>query len=310
MKIVKHMRLLVLVFMVAGIAALPSHAGSAPIETKSTGTVQTKSAPTVQTKTAAPEPTKSTYTQKECVQCHANRVNDIKTAGGKHRNVPCVGCHLGHPPEVKKPIALCSKCHVKEKRSHFELTGCLSCHQNPHTPLTVTFKGKDACLDCHFLQQEQIMRNKSKHTALDCSACHDVHRKVPQCTQCHLPHKGKISGGCKQCHNAHMPKTVYAADFPSKDCGVCHKMVTDLMKTTASKHKPLECAFCHKGNHRVMPACKDCHGPRHPGGILAKFPKCTACHNSPHDLNNWTVAETKEVAGNAAKKPSSELSVH
>jgi hypothetical protein len=301
MKIVKHMRLLVVVFMAAGVVALPIYAGSAPVESKSTGTVQTKSAPTAQTKSAAPE-LKSTYTQKECVQCHANRVNDIKTAGGKHRNVPCVGCHLGHPPEVKKPIALCSKCHLKEKRSHFELTGCLNCHQNPHTPLTVTFKGKDACLDCHVLQQEQIMRNKSKHTALDCSACHDVHRKVPQCTQCHLPHASKISGGCKQCHNAHMPKATYAADFPSKDCSVCHKMVTDLMKATASKHTPLECAFCHNGKHRVPPACRDCHGTRHPEGILAKFPKCTACHNSPHDLNNWTMVEKKEVPGNAPKK--------
>jgi hypothetical protein len=99
-----------------------------------------------------------------------------------------------------------------------------------------------------------------------------------------------------------MPKATYAADFPSKDCSVCHKMVTDLMKATASKHTPLECAFCHNGKHRVPPACRDCHGTRHPEGILAKFPKCTACHNSPHDLNNWTMVEKKEVPGNAPKK--------
>jgi uncharacterized protein YbaA (DUF1428 family) len=57
----------------------------------------------------------------------------------------------------------------------------------------------------------------------------------------------------------------------------------------------------------MIPTCQECHGSRHPAGILAKFPKCVKCHNSPHDLNNWTVAETKEVPGNAAKKPSSEL---
>jgi hypothetical protein len=39
---------------------------------------------------------------------------------------------------------------------------------------------------------------------------------------------------------------------------------------------------------------------------LAKFPKCVKCHNSPHDLNNWPAAETKEVSGNAPKKQTSE----
>ncbi len=209
MKMVKRSRLLVIVFLGVGIVAYPIYAGAAPVETKSTATIQTKSTTTVQSK--------STYTQKECVKCHAARVHDVATAGGKHRNVPCVGCHFGHPPEVKKPIALCSKCHMKERKSHFELTDCLNCHRNPHTPLTVTFKGKGACLDCHFLQQEQIMRNKSKHTALDCSACHDVHRKVPQCTQCHIPHSGKISGGCKQCHKrAHAEACDLCRGYPFK----------------------------------------------------------------------------------------------
>ncbi len=325
MKAVKRHSLLGILILAAGMVALPVYSGTEPVETqatgnvrtRSTGTVQTRSTATVQTKSAsslktkptATVETKSKYTNKECVNCHANRVNDIKTAGGKHRNVPCVGCHFGHPPEVKKPIALCSKCHMKERNSHFAVTGCLNCHRNPHTPLTITLKGKDACLDCHVLQQEQIMRNKSKHTALDCSACHDVHRKVPQCTKCHTPHSGKITGGCKQCHNAHMPKATYAADIPSKDCGACHKMAADLMSATTSKHKPLECTFCHKGKHRMIPACQDCHGSPHPAGIMAKFPKCGKCHNIAHDLNNWTPAQTKEVSQSEPKKRTSSAPV-
>jgi hypothetical protein len=56
-----------------------------------------------------------------------------------------------------------------------------------------------------------------------------------------------------------MPKLVtYAADIPSKDCGACHKKVADLFVTNTSKHKPLECAFCHKEKHRMVPACQDC----------------------------------------------------
>jgi hypothetical protein len=338
MKKVIGSSLLVILFLGVGIVVFPIYTDAAPVETKPTATILTKSTTTAQTKatatvqskatatvqskatatvqskatatvvtkSAATVLTKSRYTNKECVKCHPDRVNDIKTSGGKHRSVPCVGCHFGHPPEVKKPISLCSKCHGKERRSHFAITGCLNCHRNPHTPLTITLKGKDACLDCHVLEQEQIMRNKSKHTALDCSACHDVHRKVPQCSQCHTPHSGKISGGCKLCHNAHMPKATYTADFPSKDCGACHKMVTDLMKATASKHKPLDCAFCHRDKHIMIPTCQECHGSQHPAGILAKFPKCVKCHNSPHDLNNWPAAETKDVSGNAPKKQTSE----
>jgi hypothetical protein len=147
------------------------------------------------------------------------------------------------------------------------------------------------------------MKNKSKHTALDCSACHDVHRAVPQCTKCHTPHSGKITGGCNQCHKAHSPKIVtYAADIPSKDCGACHKKVIDQFSTATAKHKPLECVFCHKGKHRMIPTCQDCHGSPHPASMMAKFPKCGKCHNNAHDLNNWASTETKEVKESASKK--------
>jgi hypothetical protein len=245
---------------------------------------------------SAPAQTKTQYKKEECVQCHAARVSEIATAGGKHRSVPCVGCHVGHPPDVKKPIALCSKCHFKTRKAHFELTGCLNCHTNPHTPMRISFKGKDACLNCHAVQADQLRNNRSKHSLVDCSECHDVHRKVPECTKCHVPHSGKITGGCKQCHKAHMPKLVtYSADIPSKDCGACHKKVADLFVTNTSKHKPLECAFCHKEKHRMVPACQDCHGSPHPAGIMAKFQKCGRCHNIAHDLNNWTVVGSAVV---------------
>jgi hypothetical protein len=91
-----------------------------------------------------------------------------------------------------------------------------------------------------------------------------------------------------------MPRAVtYAADIPSKDCGACHKKVSDLLSANTSKHKPLECTLCHQERHRMIPACQDCHGSPHPAGIMAKFPKCGKCHNVAHDLNNWTAAENK-----------------
>jgi hypothetical protein len=144
----------------------------------------------------APAQTRPPYKKEECVQCHPGPVGNIAAAGGKHRSVPCIGCHVGHPPDVKKPIALCSKCHFSSRKAHFGITGCLNCHTNPHTPLQISFKGKNACLNCHAHQVEQLSANKSKHTALDCSMCHDVHRKIPDCSRCHVPHSDKMIGGC------------------------------------------------------------------------------------------------------------------
>ncbi len=254
---------------------------------------------------AAPAQTTHRYKPEECARCHAGPVYDIAAAGGRHKSVPCLGCHAGHPPEVEKPIAPCSKCHLKTSNAHFEITGCLNCHTNPHTPLKMSFKGagKDACLVCHGLQYWQLRKYESKHSALDCSKCHDAHRKFPSCTQCHIPHSGKIVGDCKLCHKAHMPKlAAYPADYPSKDCGSCHKIPADLFSATTSSHKSLTCVHCHQQRHRMIPACEDCHGTPHPADIMVKFPNCGWCHNTAHDLN-WTATEAMEAREEAAKKP-------
>jgi hypothetical protein len=161
----------------------------------------------------------------------------------------------------------------------------------------MSFKGasKDDCILCHGGQGWQLREYESKHSALECSTCHDVHRKFPQCTQCHIPHSGKIVGDCNLCHKAHMPKLVaFPEAMPSKDCGSCHKTAADLLSATASKHKSLTCTSCHQQRHRMIPACEDCHGTPHPQDIMVKFPNCGWCHSIAHDLN-WTATETLEA---------------
>jgi len=242
-------------------------------------------------------------TKEDCVKCHPDQLADIAAAGGKHKGVGCFGCHAGHPPAVKKNIPLCSQCHMG--KAHFDLTGCLKCHTNPHTPLNISFAGNitDACLTCHTKQIAQLRGNKSRHSALSCSTCHSVHRKVPQCTQCHTPHSAEmVATDCRKCHKAHMPKAVtYAADIPSKDCSACHKKAFDLLSASETRHKTFECAFCHQAKHKMVPNCQDCHGSPHPAGIMAKFPKCGECHNVAHALNSWPVAK-KEAPAEVPKK--------
>jgi len=241
-------------------------------------------------------------TNDDCVKCHAAPPADLEAAGGMHRGVGCTGCHIGHPPAVKKPIPQCSQCHMG--KAHYELSGCLNCHKNPHTPLNISFGNNitDACVTCHTLQIAQLRDNKSKHSVQNCSSCHSVHRQAPKCTQCHQPHSAEMTvTDCKKCHKAHMPKVVtYADDVPSKDCSACHKRAFDLLSSGETKHKAFACAFCHQEKHKTVPNCQDCHGSLHPAGIMAKFPKCGDCHSIAHDLNNWPV--TKEAPKEAPKK--------
>jgi len=234
-----------------------------------------------------------------CKDCHAAAADEIKTAGGKHRAVPCIGCHLGHPPTATKAIQNCNRCHLKTRKAHFELEGCLGCHRNPHTPLNISFTDiKGTCVTCHSAQVDELKNNRSRHSAIECSTCHSVHRKFPQCTQCHKPHSAEmVVADCKKCHKAHSPNLVtFAADTTSKDCGACHRQSLDLLSASGAKHASLGCAFCHKEKHRMIPKCQGCHGSPHPAGLMVKFPICGDCHKIAHDLDNWPAVQQKEAS--------------
>jgi predicted CXXCH cytochrome family protein len=241
----------------------------------------------------------------DCAKCHASQPADIAAKGGKHKTaIDCQNCHAGHRPASKNNIPVCSQCH--QGKPHFELQACLSCHKNPHTPLMVTFDKPltEPCLTCHTSQIKQLRENKSKHSVKNCTECHDVHRKVPQCTQCHKPHAAEMTAAdCSKCHKAHMPKAVvYASGIESKFCSACHKTQYDQLAVSKAKHSAQSCAACHQEKHKMVPKCQDCHGAKHPEGIMAKFPNCLECHKHPHDLNNWTAAPAPKTGAPKPKK--------
>jgi hypothetical protein len=238
----------------------------------------------------------------DCAKCHETQPADIAANGGKHKTaVNCQSCHMSHRPATKNNIPVCGQCH--QGKPHFEQKNCLQCHKNPHTPLKVSFDKPmtEPCLACHTNQIKQLRENKSKHSAKNCTDCHDVHRKVPQCTQCHKPHSADITAAdCKKCHKAHMPMVVtYAADVPSNYCGACHKNQLASLTANQTKHTAQNCAACHQEKHKMVPKCQECHGDKHPAGLMVKFPKCVDCHKSPHDLNNWKAAPQPKAAPKA-----------
>ncbi|MCM0080116.1 cytochrome C [Geomonas sp. Red32] len=239
-------------------------------------------------------------TSADCVKCHEAPPRDIAANGGKHKTeVTCQDCHQGHPPKVKHPIPQCNMCHTD--KPHFKLQGCLGCHTNPHTPKIIKFGNNvtDPCLTCHTQQIQQLRANPSKHTALACSFCHNVHGFKPACTKCHNSHSADITAkDCSACHKAHQPKNVtYKSDIPPKYCAACHKRAYTLLSASPFKHSKLSCAYCHKDKHKTVPQCTQCHGKPHAAAIHAKFTKCGDCHNIAHDLNHFVQdAEAKKAA--------------
>jgi hypothetical protein len=235
----------------------------------------------------------------DCSKCHSAAPEAIAANGGAHKTqIGCQDCHAGHPPTVKKIIPVCSQCH--SGKPHYSLSACLRCHNNPHTPkiIKLTNNITDECLTCHTQQITKLKQVKSKHSALACSFCHNMHGKIPLCTQCHKPHNADMGApDCKRCHQAHLPTVVvYAADTPNKMCASCHKKATELHSKTDTKHKAVNCVTCHKDKHKMIPTCQTCHGAPHPPRMLARFTKCGECHNIAHDLNRWDAAVPKAGA--------------
>lgn len=239
----------------------------------------------------------------DCKKCHIKASADIAAAGTKHKTaVGCLDCHNGHPPINNKIIPLCSQCH--DGKPHYKIASCNICHFNPHTPLNIKMGGNvtDPCLTCHTQQITKLRENKSKHSALYCSTCHDTHGKIPDCTQCHKAHSSQqVNSDCRMCHQAHMPTIiVYNDKTPSIQCAACHREVFTTLAASTFKHRGLGCVACHQAKHKMVPQCQSCHGTPHSVSIMARFPKCGSCHGIAHDLHNFK--NTKGV-GQVVKPP-------
>jgi hypothetical protein len=150
------------------------------------------------------------------------------------------------------------------------------------------------CARCHARVCADFQAAAGKHKEIACGDCHHGHPPetadpFPKCTDCHAAHaKEMAESDCGKCHRAHTPAAVtWEATVSSEWCRACHAAAFQELAAGSPKHRAISCAVCHRGKHKAVPACVDCHGRLHPAAILARFPKCGECHHSAHELNHW-----------------------
>ena len=228
-----------------------------------------------------------------CAPCHEGPTQDIKEDGGKHRtDLSCQDCHMAHPPAEKGVIPACSLCHPAEENAHFGVGNCEECHQ-PHKPMKIDYSQvkdvKPACASCHGEVAQQLVDFPSKHSDLDCKACHLQHGTFQNCLECHEGHsKDMTYKDCLTCHQPHKPVQVtYGDKLPSKFCASCHDTEAANLQNFKTKHSALSCVYCHPGTHKSIQTCQVCHGEPHDADLHVKFPDCLKCHGDPHKLADW-----------------------
>ena len=226
----------------------------------------------------------ASHAQGECAPCHAvegfaptlfgvpQHSHTRFALEGRHRAVPCSGCHPGPAPRLdwKNPKL-----------------NCADCHANPHGHQFDAEMAQGGCAHCHNVEgwgqvkvDHSIFPLLGAHARAACSACHDPTpedklagkgaswRGLPhECEGCHADeHGGQFRSapakGCNSCHDND------AFQLPNFD----HATMTGW--PLEGKHVGLECDKCHKQERRkdgVMSvryrlgyhACRDCHADPH-----------------------------------------------
>jgi predicted CXXCH cytochrome family protein len=238
----------------------------------------------------------SPLTPADCARCHSSVFNQIKNEGGKHK-IDCVQCHTkfhAYNPVKQNWQEIMPKCQTCHGLIHGDkFAACSACHSNPHAPKTqmaMTAEFGKACGDCHAKVGQELQKNPSKHTKVQCVQCHhNKHGYIPSCMECHKPHSAEQTvKDCLACHPVHNPLKIAYPDTVKNDvCGGCHAAAFSKIRATTSKHGQVACAKCHS-RHRYIPKCEECHGKPHGDVVLKKFPNCLQCHVDVHDLPSKT----------------------
>ncbi|MEE2787377.1 MAG: hypothetical protein VX589_08565 [Myxococcota bacterium] len=188
---------------------------------------------------------------------------------GQHQDVACDKCHLG-----------------KRQFGPIEVSGCVTCHQDPH-PRGV-FDGL-ICEDCHVTDGFTVKNIfdhrttgwplRGKHAQNACMDCHNWDKWKPpstDCGSCHQDsHRGQFNGvACSQCHSE--------TGWTGRHLVFNHDRMS--VFPLKGKHRRVECAECHpNGLYKPIDTrCINCHADENPHGDTFGETPCSNCH-SPVD---------------------------
>jgi len=159
-----------------------------------------------------------------CLTCHVNPHTPRQVPMNKELTSNCGVCHSGPAKQLNEfPSAHteqgCDTCHTK----HGFIPNCLDCHEphlpgqtmdvctschQVHKPLQIALApdaSAETCGACHDAIYAKWKNTKSKHGKVNCSLCHTVHGKIPECTQCHAtPHDKNILSKFTSCLDCHL----------------------------------------------------------------------------------------------------------
>lgn len=117
-----------------------------------------------------------------CSDCHSEQNQQLEAFPSQHTELSCDYCH--HTEHGLIPF--CGECHQPHFGSQ-SFSSCSNCH-DVHQPLEVKF-GENielkTCEACHSDVYSQWQGTASKHGEVSCSSCHESHKQIPQCLECH-----------------------------------------------------------------------------------------------------------------------------
>ncbi|WP_428263296.1 hypothetical protein [Haliangium sp.] len=192
---------------------------------------------------------------------------------GRHRAVPCSGCHTGSRPRLDMSIS---------DRS------CAGCHQNPHGEQFAAEMQLGGCAHCHSTAGWQ--NPKVDHSTWPLTGAHSM----AKCSSCHTPSEAdRAAGGGttyrgvpRQCEGCHRDE--HAGQFrlsePVRPCDDCH--VTDAFRIPTFEHEA-RTGYALVGKHAEV-ACVRCHPKQRirDGDSVRRYRlgynQCRDCHANPH----------------------------
>ena len=139
-----------------------------------------------------------------CSDCHNQQTEQLTTRPSQHTEMSCSDCH--HTQHGYVPS--CNECH----QPHFStqtFTSCATCH-DVHQPLAISLSKNielRTCDSCHNDVFVKWQRTLSKHGQLNCAECHNSHKQIPQCSDCHTSphsHSKKLLEKFPRCLDCHL----------------------------------------------------------------------------------------------------------